>query len=452
MEENRYGINWISLFIKVIIFVVVVLLAIWLISKLTNKPKGLSFEQNNKIFQNASVEYFKSNLPEKDKKNSVTLNQLITWDFLDELKNEEGKQCDVRNTKSTIEALDGYYNIKTILVCGNKTETDYIKLGNEECNNCDIKIEGLKVVKEEQEEKTEEKEKEESTTNEKVNNNINPNESSKGPSSVNSSNNANSSNNNQNSTQNNTSNKETTTPNKTILYEYVKNVVEYSDWYVGDVKGNNIENSTKDVSYSKYCKNEEYTYYTVSYTNRVTSYNYKLELTNLDNVNSVKVKSDSYFNGYNDYQNYITNKYKSLEMVGGETHSLPSATILENASLTSKNFEYIVSNVYKENGKYYVNISIKTKTLNGVTPYYESNISKKIYYVPVKFTISYINENNCVDDKTENKTNYTNYTLMNTWTEKVNIYRHIITTKEIVYSNQTSLEGYTKTGKTKLAS
>jgi len=451
MEENRYGINWISLFIKVIIFVVVVLVAIWLISKLTTKDKvkGLSFEQNNKIFQNASVEYFKSNLPKENEKNSVTLNQLVSWDFLDELKNEEGKVCDARNSKSTIEAMEDYYNIKTILVCGNKTETNYIKLGNEECSNCDVKVEGLKTIKKEElkEEEKEETKKEE-TPNKNPNNSINVNESSKGPS-VNNSNNTSSkpSNNNQsNSTTTNTSS------DKPVLYEYVKNVVEYSDWYVGDVKGNNIENSTKDVSYSKYCKNEEYTYYTVSYTARVSSYSYKLELTNLNNVSSVKVKNDSYFNGYNDYQNYVTNKYKSLEMVGGATHSLPSATIIENASLTSNNFSYIVSNVYKENGKYYVDISIKTKTLNGIKPYYESNISKSIYYVPVKFTISYVDESNCVNDKTENSNNYTNYTVMNTWNEKINIYRHIITTKEYVYSNQTLLEGYTKTGKTKLAS
>ena len=37
MEEREYGINWLGLFIKVIIFVVVVLLAIWLLSKLFRK-------------------------------------------------------------------------------------------------------------------------------------------------------------------------------------------------------------------------------------------------------------------------------------------------------------------------------------------------------------------------------------------------------------------------------
>ena len=59
MEEKNYSINWIGLFIKVIIFVVVVLFAIWLITKIIDKNKGLTFEENNKIFKEASIEYFK---------------------------------------------------------------------------------------------------------------------------------------------------------------------------------------------------------------------------------------------------------------------------------------------------------------------------------------------------------------------------------------------------------
>ena len=43
MEERNYGINWLGLFIKVIVFVVVVLLAIWLISKVVSRNKGLTF-------------------------------------------------------------------------------------------------------------------------------------------------------------------------------------------------------------------------------------------------------------------------------------------------------------------------------------------------------------------------------------------------------------------------
>ena len=108
-----------------------------------------------------------------------------------------------------------------------------------------------------------------------------------------------------------------TTPTQTILYEYVKEVERYSVWYTGKVTGNNIENSTKTVSYSKFCK------------------------------------------------------------IG--------------------------------------------------------------------------NSSNCVTDKTENASKYTGYKKTKTWNEIIDIYRYKITVEEYVYTNATSLEGYTKTGNTKIA-
>ena len=112
MEDKKYEINWLGLFIKVIVFVVAVLLIIWLISKLTLN-KGLSIEENLKLFSDSSVEYFKKNLPEEGETSQVTLNQLIKWDYLKELKDKKGKTCDKENSKSTIVLEDNYYNIKT---------------------------------------------------------------------------------------------------------------------------------------------------------------------------------------------------------------------------------------------------------------------------------------------------------------------------------------------------
>lgn len=293
MEEREYGINWLGLFIKVIIFVVVVLLAIWLLSKLFRKEKGLSFEENNNLFKDATIEYFKENLPEQRKKNKVTLKQLISWDYLDELKNEKGKKCNKTDSLSTIEIEDDYYLVKSTLICGKEKETSYIKLGNENCKDCNIKIDGLKEI-----EKEKPKEEQENNNEEVQSGN------SKGPSV-----------NNQVSQENNTqNNEETTEPQPIILYEYVKETDEYSDWYNGKVTGTNIENSTKKVSYSKYCK-----------------------------------------------------------------------------------------------------------------------------------------DNTCLTDTTDSKDNYPGYKIKDTWTENIDIYRYKITIKEYKYTNAEYLEGYTKTGKTKVA-
>jgi len=437
MEENRYGINWLGLFIKVIVFVVVVLLAIWLISKLTLKDKGLSFEENNKLFQDATVEYFKKNLPEEGKSLTITLNQLITWDYLEELKNEKGKTCDVKNSKSKIEIVDDYYSIKTTLVCDKKSETSYIKLGNEECTKCDVKVDGLKTVKKEETENKEETKKEETSTQTSSKENTTTNNKTN------------------QSTNNTNKNNTTTKPTQTILYEYVKETIEYSDWYNGNVKGTNIENSTKKVPYGKYCKIEQQTYHTINYVTTKKDFSYTLELIDLGkDVSSVKRESHSYFTGYSDYKTYLSNKGKTLEMVGASKNSsssIPSARTLQNASLTSDNFTYTLSKVYEENGRYYIDVNVSVKNLNDVTPYYLSTIKKNVYYVPIKFEVSYVDENNCIEDETANKDKYEDYKLVDKWKEEIDIYRYKIVNKEYVYS-ATPLEGYTKTGKTKKVS
>lgn len=421
MEDKKYEINWLGLFIKVIVFVVAVLLIIWLISKLTLN-KGLSIEENLKLFSDSSVEYFKKNLPEEGETSQVTLNQLIKWDYLKELKDKKGKTCDKENSKSTIVLEDNYYNIKTELKCNKETKTSEIKLGNSECEVCDIKIEDLPINK--KEDKPHEEEKPIS------------NETSKGGTTP---------------ASNNTTNTPST-PTTTILYEYVKNVDRYSNWYNGKVTGKNIENSTKVVSYSKYCQNEELTYYTISYTTYLGYHSYTLELINLNTNKNVKLLSSSYFTDINDYINYLNKRNESLSYVGGtntKVNSDDNPYDYKNHALTSNNFTFNVSNVYKRNGKYYVDITMNINNFNGVTPYYLNKINKNIYYVPVKFTLTN-DKSNCVIDKTENSSKYTNYTVVDTWNEYTDIYRYKITTIEYKYSNQESLEGYTKTGKTKV--
>mgnify|MGYP004473482325 FL=1 len=421
MEDKKYEINWLGLFIKVIVFVVAVLLIIWLISKLTLN-KGLSIEENLKLFNDSSVEYFKKNLPEEGETSQVTLNQLIKWDYLKELKDKKGKTCDKENSKSTIVLEDNYYNIKTELKCNKETKTSEIKLGNSECEVCDIKIEDLPINK--KEDKPHEEEKPIS------------NETSKGGTSP---------------ASNNTTNT-LSTPTTTILYEYVKNVDRYSDWYNGKVTGKNIENSTKIVSYSKYCQNEELTYYTISYTTYLGYHSYTLELINLNTNENVKLLSSSYFTDINDYINYLNKRNESLSYVGGtntKVNSDDNPYDYKNHALTSNNFTFNVSNVYKRNGKNYVDITMNINNFNGVTPYYLNKINKNIYYIPIKFTLTN-NKSNCVIDKTENSSKYTNYTVVDTWNEYTDIYRYKITTIEYKYSNQESLEGYTKTGKTKV--
>lgn len=435
MEEKKYyGINWIGLFIKVIVFVIIVLLSIWLISKVTSKNKGLPFEENKKLFLDATVEYFKDNLPEKETINTITLKKLIAKEYIETLKDEKGNECNITKSTSQIELEDEHYNIKSEIVCGNKSEITYIKLGNENCEDCYIKVEGLEIkTKQEEQQKTE--------NNEQSNNNPD-----------------NTSNTTNNTNTNNNSNIESPKPAETILYEYIKETTEYSDWYVGKVTGNNIENSTQKVSYSKYCKEDEsYVYRTISYTTKKQTYTYTLELINLKdkNLSSVDIKKKNYFTNYQDYKDYLNNVGESVKIIDNDEFEMltyPSANTIKNSSLDSDNFTYTISEIYEKNNKYYVDIKVRVKNLTGADSYYSTQLEDDIYFVPIEFTVDYKYKDKCIIDKTENKNNYENYKIVDTWRQNTDVYRYKLTVLEYKYSNATSLEGYTKTGKTKVAS
>lgn len=409
MDEKKYEINWLGLFIKVIVFVVVILLVIWLISKLTLKNKGLSIEENLELFTSSSVEYFKKNLPNEGETNKVTLNQLIKWNYLEELKDEKGKLCDKEST-SQIELKDNYYEINTKLTCNKKEKTSTIKLGNNTCENCDIKVENLEIKKKEEQTKQEE---------------ITTNTSSKGQ-----------------------TYSEEQTQAKTVLYEFAKTIDRYSTWYQGKVTGTNIENSTKKVSYSKFCKQEELVYYTISYTSSLGKYSYTLELINLSDEET-SLLSSTYFENINDYISYLENRNNTLYYVSGKNNKVSKDDdpyTYKNHALTSNNFTFKVLDIYKKNNKYYVDITINVLNFNNITPYYING--KKAYYVPIKFTLNSDNKN-CIVDKTENKENYQNYVITESWDKTIDIYRYKISTVEYKYSNQDYIEGYTKTGNTK---
>lgn len=420
MEKEDYGINWLGLFIKVIIFVIVILFAIWLISKINLKNKTKTFEENNQLYQEAVVKYFSENLPTDENSKTITLKDLIKWDYLSELK-IKNKICDSAKSTSTITLNEKYYSIKTELICGSQSQTSYIKLGNETCKECDKKIEGLII---DYEDNTEEKEEPETI---EENKNVTENPS--------------------NTSQTSNTAKDDKTTNTTILYEYVKEVNEYSDWYKGKVTGENIENSKEKISYGKFCKDEEKTYYSSGYVTEPKNYTYQFELKNIEEASNFEIKA-SYLSTSTDYKNYIKQKIEKVEEEGLGKYEIDitNAKDFQNASLKNKNFTYEVSDVYEKDNKYYIEIKVNVKNLNNITPYKTSK-GNKVYFVPIKITINYTDMSNCTTStKEETKKGYTK---VETFTEEIDIYRYKITTYEYKYSNLTSLEGYKKTGKTK---
>ena len=79
MEDERQ-INWLSLFIKIIIIFIFAIILIWLVSKIINSRKPTeTFKNNINNMEEVAVSYFKEiDLPqEKGKSTKITLEEMI---------------------------------------------------------------------------------------------------------------------------------------------------------------------------------------------------------------------------------------------------------------------------------------------------------------------------------------------------------------------------------------
>ena len=170
------------------------------------------------------------------------------------------------------------------------------------------------------------------------------------------------------------------------------------------------------------------------------------------NAIRVKLVNHSYFQDFSYYQAYVDNRYKRLSMPdsSGNYDSLVSeASTIMNSSLTSNNFNYKISSAYVSNNNHYVDVDITVNNVNNVNSYYDSNLNNNIYYVPVYFEIQYADKGKCVDDLSSNYTNYTSHVILKDYLKEVNMYRYVTKTNVYLWSNETEVEGYTRTGKTR---
>lgn len=207
------------------------------------------------------------------------------------------------------------------------------------------------------------------------------------------------------------------------------------------------------VETNNYCKEYEKTYYSTGYvtdTTKVGKYNYEVQFLDLpSDVNSVAIvgNSKSYFSNSNtDYQAYINNR-GNLYMTGNTGKynvAINNASTFRNTSLKKNNFTFEVSGAYynRAEGNYATTITINYKNLNGVSPYYASNLSQNVYFVPLKFDVSYTRESKCKWDLASNASKYEDYAIIDTDTEYTWTHR----TFEYKWSKEKSLAGYTYTG------
>lgn len=477
-EGNKnLSLNWGSLLIKLVILAVIVFLAGLIFTKVTGKNSSSNtlassnsdYITNISTMKTAAFEYFtKSKLPEKvGGTEKLTLAQMVNQKLLIDFTND-GKVCDTNSSYvQATKTADGNYALKVSLTCGKQSdfivttiESADVCSSSDTCKNnatnSDVVIDTT------------------TNNNGKTDNNKTVTKGNTGSSSSSSSTSSSSSNSASSSTKSTTTvtvkttvtvnvscgsccfdcgtdtkptptPDPTPTPSKVRYYKYRK----WSEWSDGYSYEKDAENkSTETVTYN-YCKVDTKTIYSTSWvgsSSKSTSYNYELQMLNIpDNVNDLSIvrNSISYFsNNLTDYQAYLNNKYNVYQTGNNFKWDIvpKNATVFRASALTRNNFGFTVQDAYLSGGTYRTRVTINFYNGNGVVPY--SSEKGSVYFVPLKFNVTYTDKNTCVRDTESNASKYPGYTKSDKKVEVKWMHR----TPKYTWSKETSLAGWEYTG------
>lgn len=450
--NKKLSFNWVSLALKLLIVAVFVFILCWLFTRNATSKDSKTVEKNTEYINNitamkeAAFEYFtESHLPSSvGGTEKLTLEQMINQKLLIDFT-DDGDKCDTKDSYvQTTKTADGDYALKVSLNCGKNKDFIVTTIENKKCViNCDN------------------------------NNNSNANNSSTNTSTTDNAKKPTSNNSSSTSTKTNTIVK--TTVKVTVSYDYGNNsnnnnnsnnqdkktryykYVKYGDWYYGYSNAPDTENKEFSNSSYKFCKDTTQTIYSTSYTSSTKehSYTYTLKFTNIDAYDiaegsiSVINSSKKYFSdSLTDYKSYTNSNYnnKPIEMVGNNKNynsAIYNVTTFKNSSLKKSNFTFDVSSVYQSGRNFYVDVTIKVKNTNGVSAYYDNNLRYSLYYVPIKFDISYSKNKDCLISSNYNYyANTLGYSVLDEYSDPYWMHR----SKEYIWSTESSLKGWTYTG------
>lgn len=374
--EDEKKINWLSLFIKIVIVFAFILIIVWLVSKLINRNKlSDTFKNNINNMETVAVKYFKDiDLPTKEGESiKITLGEMIEKELIVSVKADKGEKCNTKSSYSKITRKKDNYEVETRLECGKEENTITRDFSLKDCKNCSTN----------------------STTN-------NTKEDNK---------------NNSNSDNNTTNNN-----NKVTYYEYVKETVTYTKWMKGNKTGDNIENKYE------YYGTAEKTYYSLGIINKKDIKNntieYKLKLNNVPNSKYyfATIKESSYYDNEKEFNND-----KNISMSKDIDLTIDS---IKDYSLKENNFTYKLKPYYYK-GDFYINVKLNINSLDGI------KTIKDKYLVPIKITVKF-NSGEISTNKPEG-----NY-------DTITYYRYIQKNRDIIWSTEDHVDGYTKTGNTKV--
>lgn len=165
------------------------------------------------------------------------------------------------------------------------------------------------------------------------------------------------------------------------------------------------------------CTEKVETYYSTTWSTiagGAHTYTYELKLRNQDasKIESLAIKNRDYFTSLGDYDTYLRTRDQYIEMIGANvnynSYAMANANSFKQHSATNANFTFTVSDPVKkadETGKeyFYVTVTITINNVSGITEIDDSQLGK-LYYVPVKFDVSYT-PTDCADEGEEGNFN-----------------------------------------------
>lgn len=121
-DEDEKKLNWIGLFVKVAVAVVLIIILVWLISLITRKNNDTS--KNIILMKEAGEKYFtEERLPDVNSSSvKVTLNELYNENLISTIKDKKGKTCDGNKSYILLTKYNDGYNMKIYLKCSNTEE------------------------------------------------------------------------------------------------------------------------------------------------------------------------------------------------------------------------------------------------------------------------------------------------------------------------------------------
>lgn len=147
-EETKSSIDWKGIFLKVIIAFLIVLIAVkgyttlkgnnnnqktnTTTETITESKSSSTFTANIEKLRDAGEKYFKENtskLPTEGNTTMITLNELIDAKVIDNLADEEGKNCDGESSYVTATKEGNKTKIKANLVCGDASSYSLVYMG-----------------------------------------------------------------------------------------------------------------------------------------------------------------------------------------------------------------------------------------------------------------------------------------------------------------------------------